>query len=434
MDRAQHPVKLAVVKRAGLYVLAAVVVVALAAPAPALGATWSAQRSGTTLGLNDVDFVDTLHGWAVGNMGTILATSDGGVTWVQQPRLTLKILTAVDFVDTLHGWAVGQEGVILATGDGGATWTQQTFPVAAINRSPLPLSDVSFLDTMNGWAVGLTGVCIYTTNGGATWTRDTLPYGPDIDVTTDFAAIRMADATHGWMIGEDQIAYTPSGIVDNPPFWHLSLGPMVFLRAIDSISTTQAWVVGDSGQIFVTHDGLTWTPQASGTAQELRDVSALDALNIWALSSQGTVLTSLDGGATWQSKSIALPYSFTAMSMVDATHGWIVGGRGTIWAYGDTGALPVPNALRNAKVRRGNTANLRYRVDYPAGICRVTIKVMRKGKTVKTFIVKDAKVNKNLVKSFTCKLKKGVYTWSVSAMDAAGNQSTKTPSKKLFVR
>jgi photosystem II stability/assembly factor-like uncharacterized protein len=425
-------------RRLALFVSAAALLVALAAPATALGATWSAQRSGTTQALQAVDFVSAANGWAVGALGTILATADGGATWVPQASGTLNNLYDVQFVDATHGWVVGNDGTVLMTANGGATWTPQAFPTDMANPNKNHLRSVSFVDAMNGWAVGPVGVIITTANGGATWTRMTLPYGPDIDMTTSWTSIAMADLTHGWIVGENEVAYAPSppppNPPDNPPFWHLSLGANVNLKAIDHLTTAHAWAVGDAGKIFVTVDGVNWTPQTSGVTQGLTGVSALDALNVWALSGQGIVLSSVNGGASWQTTPIRLPYGFTSIDMVDATHGWVVGGRGLIYAWSDNGAKPASKALRNSTVKKGNVAKLRYRVDYPAGICDVTIKVTRKNSTVKTFKIAGAKVNSNLIKSFTCRLKKGTYTWHVTAVDPAGNAGPRSAVKKLFVR
>src|SRR4051812_9265878 len=41
---------------------------------------------GQTLPLNAVYFLDARHGWAVGELGTILGTTDGGKTWKVQHR------------------------------------------------------------------------------------------------------------------------------------------------------------------------------------------------------------------------------------------------------------------------------------------------------------------------------------------------------------
>jgi photosystem II stability/assembly factor-like uncharacterized protein len=51
---------------------------------PDAGATWSAFPTGQSLPLNAISFVDDEHGWAVGPLGTILASIDGGRTWTRQ--------------------------------------------------------------------------------------------------------------------------------------------------------------------------------------------------------------------------------------------------------------------------------------------------------------------------------------------------------------
>jgi photosystem II stability/assembly factor-like uncharacterized protein/LmbE family N-acetylglucosaminyl deacetylase len=48
------------------------------------GRNWHLLPTGQSLPLNDVMFVDPQHGYAVGALGTILATTDGGRTWQRQ--------------------------------------------------------------------------------------------------------------------------------------------------------------------------------------------------------------------------------------------------------------------------------------------------------------------------------------------------------------
>ena len=48
------------------------------------GRTWSAFDTGSTVPLRAMAFVDDQHGWAAGELGTILATADGGRTWRPQ--------------------------------------------------------------------------------------------------------------------------------------------------------------------------------------------------------------------------------------------------------------------------------------------------------------------------------------------------------------
>jgi photosystem II stability/assembly factor-like uncharacterized protein len=51
---------------------------------PDAGRSWSAFSTGTTAPLRAITFADDLHGWAVGQLGLILSTQDGGRTWRRQ--------------------------------------------------------------------------------------------------------------------------------------------------------------------------------------------------------------------------------------------------------------------------------------------------------------------------------------------------------------
>jgi len=46
------------------------------------GRTWSRQRTGNTVPIHALHFSNNRRGWAVGALGTMLTTSDGGTTWV----------------------------------------------------------------------------------------------------------------------------------------------------------------------------------------------------------------------------------------------------------------------------------------------------------------------------------------------------------------
>ena len=50
------------------------------------GAHWEVQQTGQPLPLDAVYFADEQHGWAVGELGSVLATTDGGKSWQVQRR------------------------------------------------------------------------------------------------------------------------------------------------------------------------------------------------------------------------------------------------------------------------------------------------------------------------------------------------------------
>ncbi|MCR9292647.1 MAG: YCF48-related protein [bacterium] len=66
------------------------------------------------------------HVWICGSPGSILLHSpDGGLSWKLEPTGQSLPLRRVQFVDEHRGWAIGSLGKILATRDGGSTWYEQ---------------------------------------------------------------------------------------------------------------------------------------------------------------------------------------------------------------------------------------------------------------------------------------------------------------------
>src|SRR5262249_22138387 len=254
--------------------------------------TWTAQTSGTTVGLNEVSFVDAETGTAVGFQGIILRTTDGGETWTLRTSTTPNDLYGVSFVDANIGIAVGHAGTMRRTLDGGATWTQQNSPTSN------PLRAVLLVDVNTGTAVGFSGTILRTTDSGDTWTLQT------------------------------------STVSDN-------------LFGLSFVDTNAGTVVGVSGTILGTTDGGgTWTVQSdSSTHETLWGVSCVDANRGWAVG--GRVMHTTDGGATWRNQG----YGGVAASFVDANTGWVVG-ENTILHTADGGATWTRQSIPTVSICR----------------------------------------------------------------------------------
>jgi photosystem II stability/assembly factor-like uncharacterized protein len=133
------------------------------------GLTWSTQTTVPDAAVFAVDGLNGSDAWVVGGdpaggHGFIAATADGGSTWQSQfGDASTPWLSDVAAVDASTGWAVGEAGCVLRTSDGGQQWT----PVDLGTRADL--TAVYFTDADHGWIVG-DGVSIWrTVDGGATW-------------------------------------------------------------------------------------------------------------------------------------------------------------------------------------------------------------------------------------------------------------------------
>jgi photosystem II stability/assembly factor-like uncharacterized protein len=152
--------------------------------------TWTPQNSGTTENLTDVYFVDNLNGWAVGEKGTIVHTTDGGQNWTSQTSGTSEILRAVFFIDAKTGWAVGglNTKTMIMTMDGGTNWTD----ITPGNISSVQLRDIAFADAKNGWFIHSDSI-YRTTDGGTSWVIE--DYHSDISKPANWAIAVTSDST-----------------------------------------------------------------------------------------------------------------------------------------------------------------------------------------------------------------------------------------------
>jgi hypothetical protein len=99
-------------------------------------------------------------GFAVGDSGTIIKTTDGGTTWTAHNVPVSMFLTSVYFIDSDTGYAAGANGAILKTTNGGTNWMVQN---SGISQN---LSSICFTAPNAGYAVGDSGTIIGTTTGG----------------------------------------------------------------------------------------------------------------------------------------------------------------------------------------------------------------------------------------------------------------------------
>lgn len=132
-------------------------------------AQWIQQTSGVGTSLLDIDFINENTGWACGDGGVILKTTNSGVNWVQQTSGVNKRLEGIDAVDDNTLYCVGWFQTILKSTNSGTNWI-------AIRNGPsgtgASFDKTFFLNVNTGWLLrdgGSGGYILRTTNGGVSF-------------------------------------------------------------------------------------------------------------------------------------------------------------------------------------------------------------------------------------------------------------------------
>ncbi|HYF46171.1 MAG TPA: YCF48-related protein [Acidimicrobiales bacterium] len=245
--------------------------------------------------------------------GLWLAPTTAAQTWTPQNSGTAAELTGVHFLDATTGFAVGEGGVLLSTTDGGATWTART----------LAADDLEGIDFNPSGTVGIIatddGYVFRSVDGGATWVLGYTGAG-------DLRGVDWADDAVVWVAGRDGDSAVST---DGGQTWtYRSTGSSDRTEGVAAVSAQEAWVVNRSGEIRHTDNGgATWANQPSGTGDDLNDVQMLDAQTGYIAGGAG-VLKTTNGGATW-----AAVYGGESEGLffLDADTGWVVGEAGGIW-------------------------------------------------------------------------------------------------------
>lgn len=301
------------------------------------GFSWDLQISNTGNNLLQCSFVDSLHGWVVGENGTILYTSNGGVNWVSQNSPVKYNISDVKFVSRQKGWAIANDNFaqstsVLQTSNGGVTWSSYRFP----DKNKF-FYGLTFLDSLRGFLVGHEGTIASTTNAGLDWNYpsiDTSAPGYNFPISKiKFFNNSLAVATGGaydlagviWISTNGGHAWK-SKIISSEPFkdisfisqnkiiltggdpefgltsaassngginWNIDyLGPFAIGRAISKRTDNEIWTALGWYRFFAvsSNSGKTWSYISTPEQAELYDIEFLDSRNGWAVGKNGKIL------------------------------------------------------------------------------------------------------------------------------------------------
>jgi photosystem II stability/assembly factor-like uncharacterized protein len=321
---------------------------------------WQQQSSGTTVPLHEVSAVDASTAWAVGDLETVLKTTDGGATWTPQQvgaptALSVRYVSAVN-QDVAWVTFLSNGEPAYKTVDGGNNWQPAFTPgpnencagISAVDANTAYLMVVSHL-RVGDYSLDHPSI-LKTTDGGGTWSTQyvgpaSASYGGGGPTEGPVWAL---DANTAWAYYRG-ILKTTDGT--NWTKQSSSISP----SSISAIDANNLWGA-DGGTIYRTNDGGgSWAPVPNqpglGGIYGISASSVNVAVAVGATSGgyldpnmRGVIYRTTDGGTSWSQQASALLPMLNSVFAVDNNTAWAVGMQGTILKTTDGGGVghPVP--------------------------------------------------------------------------------------------
>ncbi len=292
-------------------------------------AQWLQQISGVGTSLLDIDFVDENTGWACGDNGVIVKTTNGGVNWVQQTSGITNRLEGIDAVDQNLVWCVGWWNTILKSTNGGNNWI-----IIRSEPTPVPtFRKVYFLNQNTGWILK-SNYILRTTNGGNSFdsTHTIFTFLWDIYFKNSLTGVLCGD-------GALTMKSTDGGVT-----WNQILLPLLFgspnLYRLSFIGDN-GWTIGEASEtglgklvFHTTNFGNTWDSIARvpyPNSEENYSVCFTNLNTGYTGGTNGYMYKSTNGGLNWYQQVITGGGFSRDFNFVNDTTGWVVGGGGQIF-------------------------------------------------------------------------------------------------------
>lgn len=307
--------------------------------------SWERITVPTAASLYSVCFTDSVYGWAVGDSGTILHTTDGGNAWALQPCPVTGEIMTVFFLNRNLGWAsafnftVPPFGtVLLRTTNGGDDWTATPYP-----QENIFINCILFFDSLTGWMGGMPHALVKTTDGGDTWNQATI----DTSIFAFFPVLNITfyDTLTGFACGG---MFDIAGVIwrttNGGDIWYAidaSQAPADEVHALHIIDPQHVIGAGGDpdygygvGMIRSSDGGLNWAYEDIGIQGIAFDIDFRTATEAWApLGPRRKLIWSPDSGESWNE--IATPDSVSVLEITfpDSLHGYAVGHDGAVLKY-----------------------------------------------------------------------------------------------------
>ncbi len=315
---------------------------------------WFLQTTPTTKNLLDIFFINSQTGWACGDSGRIIKTTNGGSIWTEIPPFTVSKLNVIRFYNSNFGYVAGglqtqdpfciDNDILAKTTNGGETWTTLLsnstwdifYDLAVLNKDTI---FATYAGTDN-FCMGSSGGTYSSFNGGSNWNQ----FGNGW-----MKGISFINSSTGWattynisdvMIGFFRVLKTTNtGVNWNLVYGDTTLGGSYIgkIRFVDA----------NNGYTFkrmlrkTTNGGVNWQIVDSATTYFANSFALANKDTLWILKNSNSVLRTNNSGANWIQQLSA--GGLNSIYFLDKNSGWIAGNNGIIYTTVTGGLTDVQN-------------------------------------------------------------------------------------------
>ena len=250
----------------------------------------------------------------------IFRTVNAAGNWTQVATASAQ-LNDVTFISPTVGYAVGNGGLVMRTSDGGASWT----PGSVANGNP-NLGTVSCGGPTLCLAAASDGSRVLRTTDGTTFTSLAVSSSPIFAAAFSSATRAVAVGADGATAASNDggATFTPVG---GGVVIHREDDPLTILRQGASPST--AYALGGAGRIArTTNSGQSWQLLTPPGSANLIDVSFPTATVGFALDSGGRLRKTTNGGGSWSTLNTGTTRAPRAVIAPDINTVLLIGPRG----------------------------------------------------------------------------------------------------------
>jgi len=240
-----------------------------------------------SVGINDILFANEETGFAVGNKGIVLETTDSGKTWQKSIPDSNSSFKSLFITQNKKVFIVGENGTLFSKDQSEKKWNKIEI------KSKNTFNTIHFIDNQNGLIVGSKGEILRTSDGGKSWIKTVTPVENllfDVDFTSKQRGIAV-----GWK-------GTFLETTDGGYKWQ-AVAPFTnkYIKAVDFMDDKVGIAVCGGGKIYRTNDsGKTWNLIKVDVNSPLNDVRFFDENRCLAVGNKGTVLYSDNWGKNWK--------------------------------------------------------------------------------------------------------------------------------------